>query len=233
MPTSVRSGYLHCSRTTSPTSRTAVYGPVRTVVWQGSAGDCRPYADQVGLCPEAARVSLFDNRATRSLSRAVEVFSEFRMDGGQPGNVWSAAALQAKDENDMVGLRECIRPLCERVLWPLMECAALLSYLVTQAFKPIPGYRFQECRVRPFLPSSWFASKPGRNRKTLLSRRWSAIDAWHLLPGVNCRPLVFKLLQFQSKVEGDRLLLWTAPPRPSAPSCWPAQPPPPECACGR
>jgi hypothetical protein len=26
-----------------------VYGPVRTVVWQGSAGDCRPYADQTGL----------------------------------------------------------------------------------------------------------------------------------------------------------------------------------------
>ncbi len=26
-----------------------MYGPVRTVVWQGSAGDCRPYADQTGL----------------------------------------------------------------------------------------------------------------------------------------------------------------------------------------
>jgi hypothetical protein len=26
-------------------SRTAVYGPVRTVVWQGSVGDRRPYAD--------------------------------------------------------------------------------------------------------------------------------------------------------------------------------------------
>jgi hypothetical protein len=26
-------------------TRTAVYGPVRTVVWQGSAGDRRPYAD--------------------------------------------------------------------------------------------------------------------------------------------------------------------------------------------
>jgi hypothetical protein len=26
-----------------------VYGPVCTVVWQGSAGDCRPYADQVGF----------------------------------------------------------------------------------------------------------------------------------------------------------------------------------------
>jgi hypothetical protein len=50
MPTSARSGYLHCSRTTSPTSRTAVYGPVRTVVWQGSAGDCRPYADQTHQC---------------------------------------------------------------------------------------------------------------------------------------------------------------------------------------
>jgi hypothetical protein len=45
MHTSARSDYLHCSGTTSVTSRTAVYGPVRTVVWQGSAGDCRPYAD--------------------------------------------------------------------------------------------------------------------------------------------------------------------------------------------
>jgi len=25
-----------------------VYGPVRTVVWQGSAGDRRPYADHLG-----------------------------------------------------------------------------------------------------------------------------------------------------------------------------------------
>src|ERR1019366_8368105 len=32
-------------------SRTAVYGPVRTVVWQGSAGDRRPYADQLAVCP--------------------------------------------------------------------------------------------------------------------------------------------------------------------------------------
>ncbi|RZU40778.1 TniQ protein [Edaphobacter modestus] len=28
------------------TSRTAVYGPVCALVWQGSAGNCRPYADQ-------------------------------------------------------------------------------------------------------------------------------------------------------------------------------------------
>jgi hypothetical protein len=49
MHTSARSAFLHCSGTTSVTSRTAVYGPVRTVVWQGSAGDCRPYADQTGF----------------------------------------------------------------------------------------------------------------------------------------------------------------------------------------
>ena len=30
-------------------TRTAVYGPVRTVVWQESAGDRRPYADQTTL----------------------------------------------------------------------------------------------------------------------------------------------------------------------------------------
>ena len=31
------------------TQGAAVYGPVRTVVWQGSAGDRRPYADQTPL----------------------------------------------------------------------------------------------------------------------------------------------------------------------------------------
>jgi transposase len=35
----------YCNPTASVTARTAVYGPVRTVVWQGSAGDRRPYAD--------------------------------------------------------------------------------------------------------------------------------------------------------------------------------------------
>ena len=38
-------------------TRTAVYGPVRAVVWQGSAGDRRPYADLVGLsekCPKSS-----------------------------------------------------------------------------------------------------------------------------------------------------------------------------------
>lgn len=66
MHTSARSAFLHCSRITSLTSRTAVYGPVRTVVWQGSAGDCRPYADQVGvalLCRDLEKPSPVDATA--------------------------------------------------------------------------------------------------------------------------------------------------------------------------
>jgi|ERR1035438_9582268 hypothetical protein len=46
MPTSNRSVYLRWSTSNGVTSRTAVYGPVRTVVWQGSVSDRRPYADQ-------------------------------------------------------------------------------------------------------------------------------------------------------------------------------------------
>ena len=37
--------FLPYSSVVSVTDRTAVYGPVCTVVWQGSAGDRRPYAD--------------------------------------------------------------------------------------------------------------------------------------------------------------------------------------------
>ena len=45
MPISNRSDSLRWLTSNGVTSRTAVYGPVRTVVWQGSAGNRRPYAD--------------------------------------------------------------------------------------------------------------------------------------------------------------------------------------------
>jgi hypothetical protein len=48
MPTSNRLDFHHWSRVDGLASRTAVYGPVRTVVWQGSVGDRRPYADLTG-----------------------------------------------------------------------------------------------------------------------------------------------------------------------------------------
>jgi hypothetical protein len=51
-------------------SRTAVYGPVRTVVWQGSAGDRRPYADHcktwhesgAGLSPRGWRPGFLESK---------------------------------------------------------------------------------------------------------------------------------------------------------------------------
>jgi len=46
--------FLRWSTSNGVTSRTAVYGPVRTVVWQGSAGDRRPYAVQTAF-EETAR----------------------------------------------------------------------------------------------------------------------------------------------------------------------------------
>ena len=42
-----RSDFRADRRVLAQPTRTAVYGPVRTVVWQGSAGDRRPYADLV------------------------------------------------------------------------------------------------------------------------------------------------------------------------------------------
>ena len=52
MPISNRSVFLRWSVSKGVTSRSAVHGPVRTVLWQGSAGDCRPYADHVGIATE-------------------------------------------------------------------------------------------------------------------------------------------------------------------------------------
>ncbi len=49
--------YFDCSRTyltvlaASLTSRTAVYGPVRTVVWEGAGREARPYPDFSGYSP--------------------------------------------------------------------------------------------------------------------------------------------------------------------------------------
>ena len=40
-------------------TRTAVYGPVCTVVWQGSAGDRGPYADQISISLSDPKASLY------------------------------------------------------------------------------------------------------------------------------------------------------------------------------
>jgi hypothetical protein len=84
MLTSARSAFLHCSRTTSLTSRTAVYGPVRTVVWQGSTGNCRPYADQTPFS---------------SLGREVANSYTWRRGLPQNGVVGNSAAIWRKNRS--------------------------------------------------------------------------------------------------------------------------------------
>src|SRR5437879_11103067 len=51
-------------------TRTAVYGPVRTVVWQGSAGDRRPYADLVVKTEAIRERKLFQPHALWRLRRS-------------------------------------------------------------------------------------------------------------------------------------------------------------------
>src|SRR4030081_3514391 len=45
MPTSNYSAFHPCLERVSATSRTAVYGPVRTVVWEGRSREAPPYPD--------------------------------------------------------------------------------------------------------------------------------------------------------------------------------------------
>ena len=75
-------GLPHCSTSVSVTARTAVYGPVRTVVWQGSAGDRRPYADQVRLS------SLIRRKARWEVGPSVELPALFcfRLKNSSPGH---------------------------------------------------------------------------------------------------------------------------------------------------
>ena len=50
MPASDRLDCPLSSRSASQTARTAVYGPVRTVVWEGRSREASPYPDQDNLC---------------------------------------------------------------------------------------------------------------------------------------------------------------------------------------
>src|SRR5258705_4567660 len=64
MHTSNRSACHPYSNRVSATSRTAVYGPVRTVVWEGRSREAPPYPDQGRLCRPP-------NYAERSWKQAV------------------------------------------------------------------------------------------------------------------------------------------------------------------
>src|SRR5262245_66008050 len=76
MRTSNRSGFPRCSRSVSATDRTAGYGPVRTVVWQGAAGDRRPYADLVGNPEVGNRDVVFEKSVEEIVVRKLTLGGE-------------------------------------------------------------------------------------------------------------------------------------------------------------
>ncbi len=101
---------------------------------------------------------------------------------------------------------------------PTCECAAPSCFLVTLPLRAFSCYRFSGAPGSTVFAISWFASKPGRNLQTQISRRWTAdvgiASAISKPSACDC----FKRRQFQSKAEDDRLLPWTRLPRPCAPS---------------
>jgi hypothetical protein len=66
-----------------------VYGPVRTVVWQGSAGDRRPYADLTGK-PEITKAKAHEECCGRAGSQSV-----------RPAGQWIAKAELAPFNCDL------------------------------------------------------------------------------------------------------------------------------------
>jgi hypothetical protein len=82
-------------------------------------------------------------------------------------NVWSAAALQAKNGNDIVGLRECIRPLCELLALGLNGMRCTLVLFSNAGFEAYSGLQVSRVPGSTVVPSSWFVSKPGRNQQLL------------------------------------------------------------------
>ena len=49
-----------------------MYGPVRTVVWQGSAGDRRPYADRQHVAVQRIESGIVDIGSQHALTEIVE-----------------------------------------------------------------------------------------------------------------------------------------------------------------
>jgi|ERR1700733_7343105 len=117
----------------------------------------------------------------------VNSLSEFRLVCGPFGMYGPSPFLQAKNENDRIGLRECIRPL--------LECAAPSSFLVTLRSKAFSECRFSGAPGSTVFAISWFASKPGRNLKlrsvvVVGLRMWESRQRFPSLahvPGVICR----------------------------------------------
>src|SRR6266446_7871885 len=98
MPTSNYSAFHPCLERVSATSRTAVYGPVRTVVWEGRSREAPPYPDLWHLC-DIAR-SRMDVRFRGKNGRAADITgtTEFDPHRSYAGSKSRSAAVSCRTE---------------------------------------------------------------------------------------------------------------------------------------
>src|ERR1035438_5635895 len=114
-----------------------------------------------------------------------------------------------------------------------MRCA--LSFLVTLPLRAFSGYRFRERRDRPLChlmvrQQTWQESQ--NSDQSSLDCKCGNREAISK-PGACARRHVqaIRLRSLVVTMAGDRLLLWTKPPRPCAASCWLTPLLPPGRAC--
>ena len=99
MPTSNRLVFPHSLTSESVTSRTAVYGPVRTVVWQGSVGDRRPYADLVRQGVDRLLATQSGISREERIQRAMRVAGRFKSGSSDVSTHHDRYLADAYDDN--------------------------------------------------------------------------------------------------------------------------------------
>src|ERR1700751_3972441 len=115
-----------------------------------------------------------------------------------------------------------------------MRCALVLFN--NAAFVGIFRMQVSGAPGSTVVPSHGFASKPGRNLRIQISRRWTAdvgIASAISKPGACARRHVeaIRLRLFAVITAGDKPLLLIEPPGPCPPSCWLMPRSPPAFAC--
>src|SRR5450631_3642625 len=117
-----------------------------------------------------------------------------------------------------------------------MECAALSSFLVTLPLEAFSGYRFSRVPGSTVVPSHGSpANLAGisklRSVVVVGLQMWESRQRFPILALFARRHVqAIRLRLLVALLAADKPLLGTKPPRPCAPSCWPALLLPLECA---
>src|ERR1022692_859882 len=131
-------------------SRTAVYGPVRTVVWQGSAGDRRPYADQTALSEKCGPPGVVLGAKTRFAPELVPVGSSAlrQVTGFRTGRGARALSRHIGSSTAGLGPGPCTSAVCAlyvQVGW----------FPNGVSFEAYPHFGAPDFAWRRFIPMRW------------------------------------------------------------------------------